>query len=531
MKRIIFLLLAFMPLIASAQIITIGKDAKARKAFNKERETRIDEGWDIVPFPGEYPQHVQSFRAEGVTNWGSTLLLPESIKQRMAAECTFPVKIKIFDTGGGSSHPYLQRGQTPGTNYTTSTTLEDVHGHSTHVTGIIAANEFGLTNALVQKGLVTFEMVKILSDNGSGDFSWVTNAIVGEDVDNKQLLDKGTFVVVNGSFGGGTAKIAAMEAALKTSSAMGVLYCFAAGNTSGAGVNYPGNSEFAIACAAIGEDQKRASFSTTGPEVWAAMPGVGINSTFKGGGFATMSGTSMATPFLTGATAIAKSKWGNAIPTLAAMKNYLAWCATDIDVAGKDNNTGWGVEFVRAILDKNPKDAPPMNPGDPGNPGNPGDPVKREQRVLTFVVPGPFEMFWTTSQTAGVEPEIIKVTRTGKNANVAAMNKITIPELEFAVISSTDVSTERKRLIDNCAWYFKNRGLMLAAGNDFADATYWSAYFFEMLLETQRSPKQSGDVFRITAKNEKGESVVYNWGQLKRWPIQQTASTPGKPKQ
>lgn len=524
MKKSLLLLFAFIPIFAFAQIFPIGKDAKSRKSYKKERLTQIDEGWDIVPFPGEAPVQLRSFRAEGVTNWGSDLLLPAAIRSRMAAECRFPVRIKIFDTGGGSSHPYLQRGQMPGNNYTTSTTLEDLHGHSTHVTGIVAATDFGLVNALVEKGLVTFEMDKILNDNGSGDFSWVTNAIIAEDADNKQLLDKGTFVVVNGSFGGGTGKVASMEAALKKSSAMGVLYCFAAGNTSGPGVNYPGNSEHAIACAAIDRYQKRASFSTTGPEVWAAMPGVSINSTYKNGGFVQMSGTSMATPFLTAATAIAKSKWGTQIPTLAAMKNYLAWCASDIDAAGKDNNTGWGVEFIRSILDKNPKDAPNM--GDPGT-GDPTDPVTREQRVLTYVLNGPFELMWTTTGTLGADPQVIKITRTGKNKNVAAMNKITFNAIEFAVISKSDAITERLKLETNAKWFFKNRGLMLASNNDFADATYWGAYFMEMLLEIQRSPKQIGDVFRITGKDEKGNEIVFNWGQLKHWPI--TASNPNNP--
>jgi hypothetical protein len=65
---------------------------------------------------------------------------------------------------------------------------------------------------------------------------------------------------------------------------------------------------------------------------------------------------------------------------------------------------------------------------------------------------------------------------------------------------------------------------MLPQGSDFADATYWTAYFLEMLLETQRSPKQPGDVLRIQAKDSGGLTVVYNFAHLRHWPLQQAAA-------
>ena len=204
--------------------------------------------------------------------------------------------------------------------------------------------------------------------------------------------------------------------------------------------------------------------------------------------------------------------------------------AIDIDALGYDQNTGWGVEFVRGILDKNPKDMPsgPVTPP-PTDPNPPTDPTPptRDARILTYTLDGPFELLWTINgaSAAGAEPQLIKIVKKGKTANTAAMSKIIIPKIEFAVISTTDAVTERKRLIENANWFFKNRGLMLQANSDFADATYWGAYFFEMTIESQRSPKQNGDVMRIEAKDEAGNPIVYNWAQLKRWPLK-TASKP-----
>jgi hypothetical protein len=356
MKKIIFVLAALWCCtgVAQAQILPGHRHNKAIKA-EKEK------GFDIVPFDGEYPTHKRSaLTPQSITNWGEQLLLPAAIKARIANECTYTVTVKVMDTGY-SNHSQLN-GQLAPSNYTTDPKPTDsLSGHGTHVTGIIGAKDFGLAAALGNK--LRIKSVKVLNDQGSGQFAWIANAIRTEDVDNKQRLARNEFVVCNLSLGGGTAVFADVEAALKASTEAGVIYAAASGNDGVEGVIYPARSQYCIAVGAIGTNQRRASFSNIGIELYLAMPGVGIKSTHLNNTYADLSGTSMATPFTTAAMAIGLSKYGPALANTAKMRAYMKWIASDIlPPTGFDKDTGFGIAFIKAILDNNPANMPTTNP-------------------------------------------------------------------------------------------------------------------------------------------------------------------------
>src|SRR5207237_9938368 len=76
------------------------------------------------------------------------------------------------------------------------------------------------------------------------------------------------------------------------------------GNSGSLGVLYPAAYSNAIAVASTEADNSRSSFSTYGPEVDLAAPGSNIYSTYRGGGYGYMSGTSMATPHVAGVAAL-----------------------------------------------------------------------------------------------------------------------------------------------------------------------------------------------------------------------------------
>ena len=177
--------------------------------------------------------------------------------------------------------------------------------------------------------------------------------------EDNQVLANGGGVVYSCSWGGGTQIFPGLNNQLKQSSDEGIFFVFASGNT-GAAVNFPGNSPWVITAASLDQSMAVSSFSSRGPEVWNAMPGRNINSTHLNNGYAVLSGTSMATPFLSSAVVVALSKWGKAaFPTLQSMKDYLRKCATDIPPAGFDDPSGWGTLFFLNILNTSPGGTPP----------------------------------------------------------------------------------------------------------------------------------------------------------------------------
>lgn len=466
--------------------------------------------------PGEQPQKIYKWNpnranlpAAAINNWGEDFLLPDAIKSRLVAECTNPIVVKVFDTAFKSDHTYLQKGQLVGANYCQPAgSVLDANGHGTHVMGIIGAKEFGLCDALVQAGVVKFKPVKVLNDNGSGNFSWISTAIATEDAENKTLLKSKTFVVVNMSLGGGTAKITDVETAFKNSTDLGVIYCVAAGNTGTLGVNYPGNSQYVLGVGSLDQNLSRSSYSTFGPEVWLAEPGRAIYSTYMGNAFATLSGTSMATPFQSALCAIALSKWGAVLASQATMKQYMAWVASDLPPTGKDDQTGYGYALVKSILDKNPKD---MN-GGPIDPVDPPKPPVHVVRNLQFAVNTNFNIIWSITATNTTKNRVVD----SKEYVGSLADNLTITRLVVRVNNTTEFAPDAlKNLNSKLTWFFTNRGLMLAAGSDFADAAFWAGYFCDMVLKTDQ--KYDIDIIELDAKDANGNTVTFDQSLLRKF--------------
>jgi subtilisin len=240
------------------------------------------------------------------------------------------VKVAVIDTGIDYNHPELKHVVVGGWNATSSNgaAWKDDHGHGTHVSGTIAAPENGAGVVGVAPKAWLYG-VKVLNANGSGTFSAV---IAGMEwaVTNKMHVANMSL----GAYKGNPSLAAAVEAMVKG----GVTLVAAAGNSGGA-VNFPGAYPGAIAVAASDVNDKVARFSSRGPEVDLLAPGVDVLSTFKGGGYRKLSGTSMATPHVAGLAALAISAKGLSSP--AAVRAALTAAAVPLaDVPAEQQGAG-----------------------------------------------------------------------------------------------------------------------------------------------------------------------------------------------
>ncbi|MGF7215703.1 subtilisin family serine protease [Spirosoma lacussanchae] len=202
----------------------------------------------------------------------------------------------VIDTGIDMDHPDLNVSQTRGRNFiNTSASPDDDNGHGSHVAGTIAAKNNGLGVVGVAAG-ATVIPIKVLAGNGSGSNSGV---IAGVDfvASNGRAGD-----VANMSLGGGLST--ALDNAVKSAAAKGIKFALAAGNEAqNANNSSPGrvNGTNIITVSAFDANNRFASFSNYGnPPIDISAPGVSIKSTYKNGGYATLSGTSMATPHVAG---------------------------------------------------------------------------------------------------------------------------------------------------------------------------------------------------------------------------------------
>lgn len=205
-------------------------------------------------------------------------------------------KVWIIDTGIDLDHPDLNVDAASGKTFVARTTTpDDDNGHGTHCAGIVAAidNSVGVVGVAAGAKVVP---VKVLDKRGSGAMSVIISGV--------------DFVTANGvagdavnmSLGGGIYE--PLDAKVIGMGTKGLLVALAAGNSSANAANYSparANGVNLYTISACDAADKWAYFSNYGnPPIDFCAPGVSILSTYKGGGLATMSGTSMAAPHACG---------------------------------------------------------------------------------------------------------------------------------------------------------------------------------------------------------------------------------------
>ncbi len=255
------------------------------------------------------------------------------------------VNVGIIDTGIDSDHPDLA--VAGGVTFVAGTTTwEDDHGHGTHIAGIAAALANGSGIVGVAPGCSLYA-IKVLNAQGSGYWSDVVAGIDWAVANGLQ--------VINMSLGGPT-DVTTLREACDNAYAAGLVLVAPTGGSGDAGsgdnVGYPARYDSVIAVAATDASDLRAPFSSTGPSVELAAPGVNIYSTYLGGGYMTMSGTSMACPHVAGVAALVFC----ANPSFSGADVRWAMDSTAIDLGppGRDNWYGYGLVYAPAAVGGSP---------------------------------------------------------------------------------------------------------------------------------------------------------------------------------
>lgn len=248
------------------------------------------------------------------------------------------ITIAVLDTGVHSAHPDLAAHIVPGWNfYDNNNNTADVEGHGTEVAGVAGAignNAAGVAGAAWNAKIMPMR----ISDPAGylTYYSIVANSLIW-------AADHGARVA-NISYG--VAHVATVQSAAQYMRNKGGVVVTAGGN---AGTYYAGaDTSTMITVSATDSADQRAGWSTYGPSIDLAAPGVGIWTTTAAGGYGAVSGTSFSSPLTAGVVALMLS----ANPALqpAQVDAILSSTAEDLGTPGRDDYFGYGrINADRAV--------------------------------------------------------------------------------------------------------------------------------------------------------------------------------------
>ncbi|MCO7190532.1 MULTISPECIES: S8 family serine peptidase [unclassified Pseudoalteromonas] len=256
-------------------------------------------------------------------------------------------KVCIMDTGYTRGHPDLPNTGVTGNDghgsYNTGNWYQDGNGHGTHVAGTIAAlggNGQGVVG-VNPSGQLGLHIVKVFNDQGR----WAYGSDLIKAIEQCEAAGANVTSMSLGGSGSSTAE----RNAFAQSAQRGMLHIAAAGNGSNSSFSYPASYDAVVSVAAVDSSERVASFSQYNSQVEIAGPGVNVNSTWNDNSYKSISGTSMATPHVSGVAALV---WSN-FPSCSAdqIRSALNATAKDKGAAGRDNYYGHGIVQAKAAYD------------------------------------------------------------------------------------------------------------------------------------------------------------------------------------
>jgi len=286
--------------------------------------------------------HVPHSAQDGV-DWGvASYGIPE-LWRRTKGE---GVTVAVVDSGI-AQHPSLNEVVVDHRNFTADTDPYDSLGHGTHVAGVIAANK-GLAKGIAPAAKLL--SLKVLGHSGMGRTESVAAAV-------RHAADANVDIVCMSL--GSTNPDSRLHEVIRYAHGRGVILVCAAGNDGGA-VNYPAAFSETIAVGAVNNKGDACEFSSRGKEIAVAAPGQDITSTWLANGYATISGTSMAAPFVAGVLALylSEQKADGQKVTHADVIKALGQTCRDVGAVGRDDVYGWGLLDPHKLLHYTPQSVP-----------------------------------------------------------------------------------------------------------------------------------------------------------------------------
>ncbi len=270
--------------------------------------------------------------SEGV-DWG---LHAYGIPSLWKGTCGDGVTVAVVDTGIA---PHYALDVKDHRNFSSDSDQHDTVGHGTHVAGIIGAKKGPA------KGIApgcTLLSLKVLGHSGMGSNESVAQAVT--------YATEAKVDIICMSLGSARPD-AQLHAAIKAAHANGIVVVCAAGNDGGA-VDYPAAFQETIAVGAVDRNGNACEFSSRGKEITVAAPGQDITSTWLADGYATISGTSMAAPFVAGVLAlyVSSCKREGMKVDLHSATSALSYSCRDVGEQGKDDIYGWGLLDPHKLL-------------------------------------------------------------------------------------------------------------------------------------------------------------------------------------
>jgi thermitase len=269
--------------------------------------------------------------------------------------------IAIVDTGVDLSHPDLKDKLVPG--FSALKDKEDDHnqkiggddnGHGTHCAGIAAGignNGIGIAGVALKNKIMP---VRVLGGAGSGSLFSIAKGV-------DWAVDNNASVISMSLGGPSSAMDLVVERAVNKALKKNIPVVAAMGNSGKEEKSVPACIKGVIAVGATDSNDKKAPFSTFGSHISVSAPGVQILSTMPtydvfitkeygvSKNYAALSGTSMATPVVSGVVGLIRSKYPNLTP--AQIKERLEKSSDDLGQTGFDKLYGHGrVNAYKALL-------------------------------------------------------------------------------------------------------------------------------------------------------------------------------------